>query len=419
MRWFRGAVFGAILVVGCASGAQQKAQDGASALAACDMRTAHQDFSDAHDMDGSDPQIALAFALTDLALLAEDPALETLRPRFGFTKPFDTTFLWEKGGFLDLASQKTTTCGALGDLAQANIAHPSLAKTNPTPFLQTLDQTLTFGDLRDAGLALSPRLDKISAALVTAASGVGDSGVSLSGGCGTGNMALQKPELLALAGALTLLHASFQLAATYDGSLRVYPVFMEIAGETGVESDFVSDMNSFFLHVKDASQMNATVTIWQHAFDLFGQAIAAAQAVTKTPANAIIDWTSFPKPILVDAAQLGTAAQNAFTASSPTAIPFLTPAVTVDGASLVSSPIELAPLTPAAFTLSGTDVQFTFDPMKAKLAARFSPDPFSSNASYSWSFVDDISNATNASPNWGSTTFDPGGRFSSGFACQP
>ena len=417
MKWFRGAVLGAVLVLGCASGAQQKAQDGAKALAACDMRTAHQDFSDAYSMDSSDPQIALAFALTDLALLAEDPALETLRPRFGFTKPFDTTFLWEKGGFMDLASQKTTTCGALGDLARANIAHPSLAKTNPTPFLDTLDETLTFGDLRDAGLALSPRLDKISQALETAAKGVGDGGVSLSGGCGTGNMTLQKPELLGLAGALELLHAIFQLAATYDGSVRVYPVFMQIAGNTGVESDFVTDMNAAFLHVKDASQMNATVPIWQHAFDLFGQAIAAAQAVTKTPANAIIDWTSFPKPILTDAAQIATAAHDAFGAK--TAIPFLSPAVTVDGPSLVSSPIELAPLTPAAWTLTGTSVGFTFDGMKAKLGARFSPDPFGSNASYSWSFVDDISNATDASPNWGSATFDPNKRFSSGFACQP
>jgi hypothetical protein len=419
MRWFRGALCGAVLVLGCGSDAQHKAQDGANALAACDMRTAHQDFSDAYGMDSNDPQIALAFALTDLALLAEDPALETLRPRFGFTAPFDTTFLWKKGGFMDLASQKTTTCGALGDLARANIAHPSLATTNPTPFLDTLDKTLTFGDLRDAGLALSPRLDKIAGALETAAKGVDSGGVSLSGGCGTGNMTLQKPELLALAGALELLHAIFQLAATYDGSLRVHPLFMQIAGETGEESDLVTDLNAAFLHVKDPTQMNAMVPIWQHAFDLFGQAIAAAQAVTKTPANAIIDWTSFPKPILADAAQLATASHDAFTASSPTTIPFLTPAVTVDGASLVSSPLELAPLTPAAWTLNGTSIDFTFDGMKAKMGARFSPDPFSSNASYSWTFIDDISNATNASPNWGSATFDPGARFSSGFACQP
>src|SRR5438270_2907077 len=104
MQWFRGALIGAVLVFGCASNAQQRAQDGVKALAACDMRGAHAAFSDAYGMDSTDPQIALAFALTDLTLLAEDPALETLRPRFGFTKPFDTSFMWEKGGFMVLAS---------------------------------------------------------------------------------------------------------------------------------------------------------------------------------------------------------------------------------------------------------------------------------------------------------------------------
>jgi hypothetical protein len=418
MRWFRGAVFGAVLAFGCASNAQQRAQDGVKALAACDMRGAHDAFSDAYGMDSSDPQIALAFALTDLTLLAEDPSLETLRPRFGFTKPFDTTFMWEKGGFMDLASQKTTTCGALGDLVRANVAHPSLATTGALPpFLDTIDKTMTFGDLRDAGLALSPRLDKLSKALETAANATSSDGVSLSGGCGAGNMTLQKPELLALAGALALLHASFQLVAAYDGNVHVWAAFMQIAGETGAESQFVSDMNASFLHVKDASQMNAFVPIWQRAFDLFAQAIDAAEAVTKTPANAVIDWTSFPKPILDDSKQLAKAAHDAFTAK--TAIPFLSPAVTVDGPSLVSSPIELAPLSPPAFALSGTNVSFTFDPMKAKLAARFSPDPFSSNASYSWSFVDDISNATNAQPDWWTPTFDPGQRFTSTYACTP
>jgi hypothetical protein len=417
MRWLRSALFGAVLVFGCASSAQQRAQDGVNALAACDMRTAHQAFSDAYGMDASDPQIALAFALTDLTLLAEDPALETLRPRFGFTKPFDTTFMWQKGGFMDLASQKTTTCGALGDLVRANVAHPSLARTNPTPFLDTIDKTLTFGDLRDAGLALSPRLDKVSQALETAANATGSDGVALSGGCGAGNLTLQKPELLALAGALSLLHAAFQPAATYDGSVRVWPVFMQIASEAGAETDFVADMNASFLHVKDASQMNATVPIWQHAFDLFAQAIAAAEAITKTPANAVIDWTSFPKPILDDGKVLAQAAHDAFTAK--TAIPFLSPAVTVDGPSLVTAPLELAPLSPAAFSFNGTDVTFTFDPMQAKLGARFSPDPFSSNASYTWSFTDDVSNATNAQPNWWTPTFDPGQRFTSTYACQP
>jgi len=42
-------------------------------------------------------------------------------------------------------------------------------------------------------------------------------------------MTLQKPELLALAGALALAHASFQLAAAYDGSINVWAAFTEFS----------------------------------------------------------------------------------------------------------------------------------------------------------------------------------------------
>ena len=418
MTSLRTFLLGALLLAtACASDAQQKAEDGAKALAACDLRGAHDDFSQAFDLDSSDPSIALAFALTDLTLLAEDPALQKLGPRFGFTKPFDTTFLWEKGGLLDQASQGTATCSALGDFVRANLSHPSLAATNPTPFLDTIDKTLTFGDLRDAGLALSPRLDKLSAALATAAAATGDGGVEIKGGCGASDFVLQKPELFALAGTFTLLHAIFQLLDVYDGSARVWPVFMEIAGETGAESDFVSDMNAAFLHVADASQAPAAKDLWEQAFDLFGKAIDAAEAVKTTPANAVVDWTSFPTAILADARQLAQAAHDVFDAK--TALPMVSPAITVDGPSLVSSPLELAPLSPAAWGLdTSNDVTFSSDPITARLGARMSPDPFSSGASYSWSFVDDISNATNAQPNWWVPTFDPGKRFTSSFSCK-
>ncbi len=407
----------ALIGLACGSNAQHRAQDGANLLAACDMRGAHDAFSDAYSMDSTDPSIALAFALTDLTLLAEDPALETLRPRFGFTKPFDTTFLWEKGGFMDLASQKTTTCGALDDLVRANIAHPSLDKTNPTPFLDVLDKTLTFGDLINAGVALSPRFDKLSKAFETAAGAATADGVDIKGGCGASDMVLQKPELYALAGAFALAEASFQFGKVYDGSARLYPVVMQGAGETGAESDLVSDMNAAFLHVADASQAPAAKDLFVRAFGLFSSAITAAQAITKTPPNAIVDWLTFPKEILVDAQTLALAGHDVWT--TPTAIPFLTPTVTADGPSLISKPIELAPLTPQAFTLSGTDVSVTFDPgIRDRLGARMTPNPFTSNASYTWSFFDDVSNATDAHPNWWTPTFDPTNRFTSSYACH-
>jgi hypothetical protein len=405
------------LVPACASDAQKRAQDGATALSQCDLRTAHQAFSDAFGMDATDPGIALAFALTDIVLLPEDPALQALGPRFGFTKAFDTTFLWSKGGLLDQVSKKTTTCSALGDFVRANIAHPSLAATSPTPFLDVLDQKLTFADLRDAGVAMSPRFDKLSHAFETAAGAAGSGGVDIKGGCGANDIVLQKPELYALAGTFALLEAVFQLLRVYDDAVHLWPLFKEIAGETGAESAFVSDMNAAFLHIADASQAASAKTLFQRSFGLFVQATTAAQAVTQTPANAVIDWTAFPKLILADAQKIAQAAHDAFDA--PTPIPFLTPAVTVDGPSFIATPLELAPLTPAAFGLDASNnVTFTFTPMQTKLGARFTPNPMTSGASYKWTFIDDISNATNAQQSWGTATFDPNKRFSSAYACQ-
>lgn len=209
---------------GCGSAAQNRAQDGVKLLDQCDLRGAHQAFVDAYGMDSNDPAIALAFALSDVVLLPEDPALETLRPRFGFTKPFDTTFLWSQGGFMDQASKKTLTCDALGDLVRASLPNPALDKTSPTPFADVLDKTLTFGDMRDAGLALGPRFDKLSKAFETAANAASADGVDIKGGCGANELVLQKPELYVLAGAFALLEASFQLAKTYDGSVRLWPL---------------------------------------------------------------------------------------------------------------------------------------------------------------------------------------------------
>jgi hypothetical protein len=408
---------GLVVCFACASDAQQKAQAGATALAACDLRTAHQDFSDAYNEDSTDPSIALAFALSDIVLLPEDPALETLRPRFGFTKPFDTTFLWSKGGLMDQLSQPGTTCNSIADYVRANIAHPSLAATNPTPFLTVLDQTLTFADLDKAGLALSPRLDKLSHALETAAGAASSSGVDVKGGCGAGEIVLQKPELYALAGTFALLEAIFQLLAVYDDGVHLWALFKEIAGETGAESQFVNDLNASFLHVSDATQASAAKTLFQRSFTLFVEAATAASAITSTPPNAIIDWTSFPKKILSDGQTLAQAAHDGFDA--PIALPFVSPALTVDGPSFINNPLQLAPLTPTAFGLdSSNNVTFTFDPMQTPIGSRMTPNPFTTNASYTWSFTDDVSNATNAQPNWWSPTFNPNNRFSMMYGCQ-
>src|SRR5258708_27974024 len=115
----------ALIASGCGSAAQMRAKEGVKLLDQCDRGGGHDKFTQAFDMDSNDPDIALAFALTDVVFVIEDPAIEQLRPRFGFTAAFDTTWLWNKGGLLDSASM-SSTCRALSDLARQHIAHPSI-----------------------------------------------------------------------------------------------------------------------------------------------------------------------------------------------------------------------------------------------------------------------------------------------------
>jgi hypothetical protein len=399
---------------GCGSAAQNRAKEGVDLLNQCDMRGAHKAFEDAYGMDSNNADIALAFALSDLALMPEDPALEKLRPRFGFTKPFDSTWLWNKGGLLDLASQKTVQCNTLADLARTNIGHPSLAQNNPAPIIDTIDKTITFGDLRTAGAELAPRFDKVAHAFATAASSASDDGVKLKGGCGAGTLTLQKPELYALAAAFTFAEAGIQLAKVYDGSVRLWPIIAN--SSAGSAQMVVDDLNKAFFHVVDASAGGPARDLFKRGFDLALQSVAAARVVKKTPENAVIDWLAFPQDILTDAQTLAQGGRDAM--DKPTAIPFLDPAVVVDGPSAFTNPVELAPLQPQAFTVSGSSVNFTFDPVKARLGARMTPDPFTSNASYTWSFADRVSKSSSAHDGWALQTFDPGKRFSTGFSCN-
>ena len=58
---------------GCATKAEQQAQDGLTAFQQCDLRSASQSFSSAHALDPSRADFALAYALSTIAVLPEDP----------------------------------------------------------------------------------------------------------------------------------------------------------------------------------------------------------------------------------------------------------------------------------------------------------------------------------------------------------
>jgi hypothetical protein len=390
------------------NGAQSRAKEGVDLLNQCDMRGAHQKFVEAYGMDSSDPSIALAFALTDVVFIAEDPALEELRPRFGFTAPFDTTWLWSKGGLLDRALMGGM-CQSLIDFAKQHIAHPSIQDNGPD-VLSTIDETLTFGDLQNALVMLAPRFEKLSQAFSLAAKNAGDDGVELAGGCGVQKQRLQRPELYALAAAFSVTNASVTITRAYDGAIP----FRLAIDPTNRTKQWADMMNAHWLHVVDASKLSDGRTALRRSLDLAITAIGAAQKVKTTPPNAVIDWTQFPSTVLSDALTIAQAAHDALD-QKDMALPFVSPMMTVDGPSFFDQPIELAPVAPPIFNGDTGSIQYDWTVAKQRIGPRLSPDPFTSSASFSWT-VTDRWTATNRDQ-W-AHTFDPSGHFTMTYSCR-
>jgi hypothetical protein len=358
-------------------------------------------------LDPNDAGIALAFALTDAALLPEDPALETLRPKFGFTAPFDTQFLWKKGGLLDLAQTPGTTCTDLSNLAKASIHHPSALAGGPD-VMSTFDDKMTMGDLRDVGLLLVPRFDKLSHAFQTAAEHVDPSGVSIDGGCGIKKQRLQKPELYALASAFAIFEGLFTLAKAYDGALPFKQLF-----QMSDQNAWVQMMNAHWLHVVDKASLSAGRDLMRRALDLALSGIAAAHDVKSTPPDAVIDWLSFPPSVLTDAETLAHAGRDSL--DKPVAIPWVTPVLTANGPAFVDSPFDLSNASPPIFSVGmGGGIQSDWSAVRAQLSSHFSPDPYGMGASFQWN-INDRWSVT--SDQW-KKTFDPAGHFTSLYGCK-
>ena len=402
---------------GCVSQVDQRALDGVHALDRCDLRGADAAFSDAHALDPNRADIALAYALTELGTLAEDPALTALAPRFGFDRPIDSSLLWGQGGYLDLLSQHAS-CDAITTLTNTRFPHPSVRPSGPS-FWATLDPTLTIGDVRAALVALSPRLHRIAEALETAARGMDASGVTLSGGCGVGTTPtrVQAPELLAAAAALEAVRAIAQLALAYDGALTISQLFDP---SYAALEDRVSAFNAHMLRLTDASQLEAGRTMLEDATAVGMMALDAADAanVAAHPSDAVFDWTALPRVVLTDLRAFGTAVMVGLPTDTATPIPELSPALGLRLGSFVTDPYDMTaggPLWSLDMTSSPgyVYVDFATQTWQQGFVDRFDQDPFSATApsrsfSTNWNaFTDDPFGRT----------FNPGGRWTGGFGC--
>ncbi len=198
----------ALALAGCPSEVDQRALDGLQALDRCDVRAAHDAFADALALDASRSDVALGFALTDLATLLEDPAIAAIAPELGFDRAIDTSILWGHDGLLERLG-RGDSCETIDAWRSASLPHPALRPGGPD-LVATIDPALTLGDLRDTLVTLSPRLTRVARALELAAEHLEDGGVTLSGGCGLSvrPIRVQAPELLALAASFDALVAA-------------------------------------------------------------------------------------------------------------------------------------------------------------------------------------------------------------------
>ena len=104
--------------------------DGAGALKDCDINTAHDKFTQAHASDPTHPEAALGFALTDLALLPEDPIVTGVLAKLGFTGALDMQALVFGPDGVLARSSRGDSCSAIESFARTTIPYPPLADTS-------------------------------------------------------------------------------------------------------------------------------------------------------------------------------------------------------------------------------------------------------------------------------------------------
>lgn len=384
-------VVAAAIGTGCKSEADDLTLDGVDALEACDIRTAHERFEQAHAADPDHPQAALGFALTDLALLPEDPAVTGVLRKIGFTGGVDMQILvFGPEGVLARAA-RGDSCDSLEQFVEAQVPYPPLADPEMDP-ISIIDPAFTGDDVSGAMHALSPRLEKIAAALEVAAQGMTEP-VTVEGGCGLGSLTLQAPELLAAAAVLEAARGFIQLGQAYDWAV---PVRAALEMEEDPEA-LASMLNAHIGRVTRAGEAAAAGPILARALGLGSAALAAAKGAGRDP-DGLFDWASVPDANLEDAGRMIDSIAEAL--AGPAALADITPTLNLDLRSIFSDPIDLSSFTEPLFVVVGDEiyqeVQLSDVALEEAVTPLFSPSPFGDATVYEWG----------PEPRW--TEFDPG-----------
>ena len=320
---------------GCfASRSDEAVQDGVAALAHCDVRTAHRAFASGFRADRSHAQSALGFALTDLALLPEDPAVEAMLADIGFSGGVDMqSLVFGDDGVLAMAA-RGDECDAIQSYAEEHVPYAPLGDDDIDPATLLRDD-LTVGDLLAHAQGLEPRLAELSQALEVAAGGITEP-VAIDGGCGLGQLTLQAPELYAAAALIESIRAALAMSRAYDWSIPVAVLIQD-------DPDAVAAvLNGHLGRVVEPTQAAAARAHLHHGASLGLRAIEQARAISGPVEHGLFDWSEVPDAMLDDANRLLTSLEAAL--DGPSEIADVTPTLTVDLSRLFTDPIDLTAL---------------------------------------------------------------------------
>ena len=404
--------------------AAASAADGLAAVQSCDLRTASQDFETARDLDSTRADYALGYALSTLAVLAEDPAVTAVLERIGFQSAIDTSIVWGKSGALAQWASHTASCQSIWTYLGNSLPYAPAHQNGPSFDSALADPTVSGNDIVAALVAISPRIQKIATALEQAAGTM--KSATLSTGCGAAtSFTVQSPELYALAAFLDALVAGIQAAQGYDWGVPLNEV-TTTSSDTAAELQMAADdYNAHLFHVTNAAAIAAALPTAQHALALAQSALAAAAAVTSNPPNALFAWADAPPNVIGDLTTLVQGCSAILSNMGLQPLPFMSPALSIDGASFFLKPVDATNASPPIWSVemfsgpgySSEGIVSTADGVTSQTMPRLSPYPWMSGNTTQFSLTLGM-RWQNVSSDTGTEVFDPSGRWESLFECS-
>jgi hypothetical protein len=376
----------AALAAGCGT-VDKNLADGVDALAECDIRGAHEAFGAAYEADPEDPRAALGFALTDLALLPEDPAVTAALGDIGFSGALDVQLLVFGPDGILARSARGDSCDSIDAFIEANIPYAPVSDPEADP-LALLADGLTIGDLLDRARALDGRLGTIAVALETAAAGLAEP-IEVEGGCGLGTLAPQPPELYAAAAIIETVRSALQLSAAYDWDITVRSLFDDDPAQTELLAD---SLNQHFGRVVNGGAAAAAADRTRAAMRLVRAAVAASSEIQAAPEGALFDWSLFPATLAIEIDAV--AASIAAAVDGAAAVAGWSPTLELDLGIVFAGDLDLGtastPIFAAVTDEFGTFLEIDDVALAEPLEGILSPVPWTVDTEASFALIDQL-----------------------------